>query len=367
MRILQLLYSRNFAGTEHSVLTLSKALVEAGHEVVIAVKDKGILKEIYRRNNLRVATIPINTFLATRRIGDRAKQNKVNIIHAHLTEGTRMACKIHQRTQIPIVAHLRILRDDPAYRKAAQNGLLIANSSYTARFYEEAGIPPGKIRTIPNATGAAASPVASTPKAALAAYFRHTLKLPAGARLISLPGRIASEKGHATLLRAMPEVLKKHPKAHVLIPGNLKQKPIHALRLFALQKQLSLKHNVHFLGFRTDVLAITRASEIQLVPSCCEPFGLVAIEAMAMETPVIGADSGAIPDILENQTLGTLFPYDDHAALAGIIISALDNPAPFQAKTALAKTRVLEIYNPATLAARVIAVYEELLKPSPAA
>lgn len=250
MKVLQLIYSRNFAGSERSVLTLSKALAAAGCEVVVAVKDGGVLKERYQREGLRVIELPLNAFFIKRRLARWVKEHRIDVVHAHLTEATRLACDLHRRLGIPVVTHLRILRDAPAYHDAAKAGLLIANSAHTARYYiEEAGISPDRIRTIPNATLALNDPLASTPSDDLARDVRRELALPDDARLIILPGRIAPGKGHETLLYAMPVVLKQHPGAHILVAGNIDQKPRFVRKLLKLRDELGLKSRVHFLDF----------------------------------------------------------------------------------------------------------------------
>lgn len=85
---------------------------------------------------------------------------------------------------------------------------------------------------------------------------------------------------------------------------------------------------------------------------------------MAMGVPIIGADSGAIPDILEGGTLGTLTPYGDAPALAEAIITTLSDPAFAQLKAENAQARVRELYSPEMLAAQVMDVYSSVM-PAP--
>jgi glycosyltransferase involved in cell wall biosynthesis len=363
MRVLQLVYSRNFAGTEQSVLTLSRALQAQGHEVFVGTKSGGTLAERYGRERLKVIPLPLNAFFIGRRLAEYVRAARIDVIHAHLTEAARIACRVNRRTGVPMVTHLRILRNDPAYRVAARQGPLIANSEHTAEFYRgTGGIPPERIHVIPNATLAVHDPWAEFPVSEVAASVRQELRLPPTARLIAFPGRIAPEKGHETMLQALPAVLTRHPETHVIVVGNLGQKRSYRQRLLALRAQLGLERNVHFVGFRGDVLRFTRAAEAQLVLSKREPFGLVLIEAMAMGTALIGTDAGAIPAILEQGALGTLVPPEAPAAVTAALQLLLDEPARFRAKAEAARLRVRELYSPTTLATRVAQVYLEAIR-----
>lgn len=359
MRALQLIYSRNFAGSEQFVLTLGKALEAKGVETFIATKSGGSLGARLVAEGLRVVDIPLNSFFAKRRLLKWVKDNRIDVIHAHLTHAARFAYWLHQKTGIPIVAHLHIYRNDPIYRKVANVGTLIAISKDIAEFYiKTANIPPQKIRTIYNATEAVYSPLCEKQREELAAELRNKLKLPQDARLIAFCGRVSPEKGHETVWRAMPRVLSLYPNAHLLVAGNLKQKPAFVKKLRKLRAQLGLEPNIHFLGFRDDVLRITRAAEMQLIPSKCEPFGLVAIEAMALGTPVIGSNTGAIPDILEDGDLGLITPYGDASELAAAIVSVFSNPEAARIKAEAARQKIQNFHTPEKMTKEILRVYK---------
>lgn len=362
MRILNLLHSRNFAGTEQLVLTLAHTLEKTGNcEVFTAVKNGGILKQKYKDAGLRILDIPTNGFFAKNRLAAWMRENKVDILHAHLTGAARMGVRLHEKTGVPLVTHLHLIKNALAYRKAARAGELIAISTEVARFYEKtAGIPAEKIHLIPNATTALEAPAASLPREECAAQIRRELQLPPSSRLFTLTGRVSPEKGHETLLRAMPAVLAKNPHAHVLIIGNLKQKPAYVRKLKKLAETLSLQKNIHFTGFRENILQCVRAAEAQFVLSKNEPFGLVVIEAMALGTPVIASNTGALPEILENATLGTLVPHGDATALSDAIVKILEDNTPFQKMAELAKNRTQTLYSPEILAQNTLQLYRKI-------
>lgn len=87
--------------------------------------------------------------------------------------------------------------------------------------------------------------------------------------------------------------------------------------------ELDLADLVHFLGQRDDVPAILKATDLLLLPSWEEPFGLAIIEAMAAEVPVAATDVGGPPEIVEDGRTGLLLPPRDPDAWAAAILPLL--------------------------------------------
>ena len=95
--------------------------------------------------------------------------------------------------------------------------------------------------------------------------------------------------------------------------------------LKALSKELDLK-NIYFLGnLDQDTLReIYNISDVSVLPSRFEDFGLVAVEALACGTPVIVSDVGGLPSIVNNK-VGMITKKDDEKMLANFIIDVLNN------------------------------------------
>jgi len=364
MKVLHLLNSRNFAGTEQLVLTLCTALAGAGHTVCVAVKDGGVLAEKYRAAGIEVIGVPLNGFFVAWRLRRWIREHKPDIIHAHLTGAARLGAHLSRATGIPLVTHLHILREARAYRDAAAAGELIAISERVLRFYRDecAGIPAAKIHLVHNATLAFDLPENARSRAVAAAEIKSALNLGAAARPLLFAARVSPEKGHEWLLRALPAVVARHPGAIVLAAGNTAQKPAFVKHLRALARELGVERHIVFLGFRDDVPRLLRGTEAQLVLSRDEPFGLVVIEAFAAETPVIAAAAGALPDLLGNGAFGELVPFGDASALAAAISAHLDDPARLNARAAVAHAAGIARYSPEAFRDGTLAVYAKALE-----
>ena len=88
----------------------------------------------------------------------------------------------------------------------------------------------------------------------------------------------------------------------------------------AWPRALGIAADVEFLGEQDQVVQLLSASDVFLLPSAQESFGLAALEAMACEVPVVASRVGGLPEVIEHGVTGFLHPLDD---LDGMAASAL--------------------------------------------
>jgi glycosyltransferase involved in cell wall biosynthesis len=138
--------------------------------------------------------------------------------------------------------------------------------------------------------------------------------------IVSFAGKLTHFKGVDVLLKAA-KIYDKAVDGEVvtLIAGNGELFE----ELNKLKMTLKLDH-VKFLGHvsQDQLVDLYNIADVSTVPSRTEPFGLVAIEALACGTPVVGTNQGGLPDFLIKE-VGTLVPVDDDLALADAIIAEL--------------------------------------------
>ena len=92
-----------------------------------------------------------------------------------------------------------------------------------------------------------------------------------------------------------------------------------------LALSLGIASHVMFLGTRSDVAQVLRACDVLCHAAPFEPFGIVAIEAMAIGLPVVVPNSGGIREIVEHGVNGLLYPALDHQALAEAMLTLASN------------------------------------------
>ena len=139
--------------------------------------------------------------------------------------------------------------------------------------------------------------------------------------MIAFTGKLAEFKGIDVLLQAASTYENVLGDVSTLIVGDgglLSD-------LKALAKQLDLR-GVHFLGHQNqdEVARIMNVSDLAVVPSRVEPFGLVAIEALACGTPVVATNQGGLPEFV-NESVGALVDVDDAEGLAAAVIQEIES------------------------------------------
>ena len=239
---------------------------------------------------------------------------------------------------------------------------IIAISQFTRASMLEAGLPADKIAVCYNATDVTIFDPTRTTKGKLRAH----LGLDAQTPLIGIVARIMLWKGHQELVEAMRAVKTAVPNAHLAIIGKTVDMPPYGgvefeTKLRARIADLNLADCIHWAGWHDDVPGIMADLDILAVPSWEEPFGLVVTEALAMQTPVVGFASGALPEIIHNGVDGLLTPPRDANALAEALISLLQDPEKRIAMGKAGRSRVLEAFTPQHQAAEMASIYRSAL------
>jgi glycogen(starch) synthase len=177
-------------------------------------------------------------------------------------------------------------------------------------------------------------------------------------RLVLLIGRLVYEKGFQLALEAMPKVIEAAPGTRFLVAGS----GTHEEELKRQAEELGLMEHGTFLGWiGDDVLHTLYAiADLTVVPSIYEPFGLVALEAMASGCPCIVADTGGLREVVPHEEAGLRFAARDPEALAEVAIRVLSDPELEARLIAEAKEHVLR-FDWGDVAVQTAAVYADLV------
>jgi glycogen(starch) synthase len=144
-------------------------------------------------------------------------------------------------------------------------------------------------------------------------------------RLVLLVGRLVYEKGFQLALDALPRVIRRSGRVRFLVAGS----GTHEAELKRQARKLGLMAHGTFEGWiGDDVLhSLYRIADLCVVPSIYEPFGLVALEAMASGCPCIVADTGGLREVVPNADVGLRFRSRNPRALATMMQRVLDDDA----------------------------------------
>jgi glycogen synthase len=174
--------------------------------------------------------------------------------------------------------------------------------------------------------------------------------------LVLLVGRLVYEKGFQLALEALPGLIDRVGKIRFIVAGSGTAEK--ELRLQA--HDLGLDDHGSFLGWiGDDVLhSLYRIADLTVVPSIYEPFGLVALEAMASGCPCLVADTGGLREVVPNEDVGLRFRSRDPDSLATMAERLLTDAELRDRLVAEASEHVLS-FDWADVARQVAGVYRE--------
>jgi glycosyltransferase involved in cell wall biosynthesis len=216
------------------------------------------------------------------------------------------------------------------------------------------GLPTDKLVMIPNGVDAE---IYTRMEQENLSSFRSKFALPEE-KIVLFVGRLVYEKGVHVLVNAVPKVLEK-VNAKFVIVGNGYMKE----QLSNIVRNMGLAHKVHFTGFVDDetLRKLQKCADVSVVPSLFEPFGIVALEAMAAKSPVVVSDTGGLSEIVEHDVTGVKVYANNPESLAWGIIRVLSDENFASMIRANAYKKVQEKYNWNRIAQQTKANYETVL------
>ena len=197
-----------------------------------------------------------------------------------------------------------------------------------------------------------------------ALYCRSTLAemgLPADAFVLGYIAEFKDWKNHTTLLEAFKRLLNERPNLHLVLIGV--GETLNSVKDMARRE--NLVRNVHFLERRVDARQLLGTFDIYVHPSDGEAFGLALGEAMAAGLPVIAANAGAFPEIIENEKNGLLFPPRDADELCRSLNRLIDDKNLRERLGSSARIRISVNFSVAAFSKALTAAFEEILLESP--
>ncbi len=216
------------------------------------------------------------------------------------------------------------------------------------------GLPGDKLVMVPN--GVNVEVYAKAERDDLS-QFRSKFALPEE-KIVLFVGRLVHEKGVHVLVNAVPKIVGK-ANAKFIIVGNGYMKE----QLSSLVKNIGLAHKVMFTGFVDDetLRKLQKCADVSVVPSLFEPFGIVALEAMAAKSPVVVSDTGGLSEIVEHDVTGVKVYADNPDSLAWGITKVLQDESYANWIKANAYKRVQEKYDWDKIAQQTKAIYEAVI------
>ena len=180
-------------------------------------------------------------------------------------------------------------------------------------------------------------------------------------QLIFTVSRLVYEKGVHLIIQAMPQVLQECPQARLVIAGRGPE----GNNLRRQAKNLGVADRISFIGFATDQERnlFFRAANCAIFASLYEPFGIVALEAMALECPLVVSDVGGFSEVVKHAETGIKIYPDNVDSTAWGITHALKNPDWVSKQASKAHQTVAELFNWPRIAALTHDLYRRATRP----
>jgi D-inositol-3-phosphate glycosyltransferase len=271
------------------------------------------------------------------------------------------AVKYNTIEDIPLIANKRLEVEKDVLEKAER---IVATSPQEQQHMRSLVSTKGNIDIIPCGTdiqrfGSIAREAA-----------RYELGIDKEAKVVLYVGRFDQRKGIETLVRAVNESQLRDSKNLQLIigggstPGN--SDGIERDRIEQIVNELGMSDLTIFAGRLSQKILPTyyAAADVCVVPSHYEPFGLVAIEAMASATPVVASDVGGLQFTVVHEETGLLAPPQDVDAFASAIDRILFNPEWRDELGKAGRVRVESKFSWHGVATQLSELYTELLEPA---
>ncbi|MFZ5595428.1 MAG: glycosyltransferase family 4 protein [Bacillota bacterium] len=386
MRILMFSWEyppKSVGGLAQHVYDLTCALADIGEEVhLVTVGCEGAPQNemvkgvrVYRVNPYQVSSLDfvnwvtqLNVALLERAVSVINEVGNFHIVHGHDWLSAYASRAVKHAFRIPLVAtihatefgrnyglHNNMQRhiSDVEWWMIYESWRVICCSIYMrGELRHVFQVPEDKLEIIPNGVNVSAF------KPGKNNYRRDDYASP-NEQIVLCVARLVREKGIQVLLDAIPHILKYRPSTKFIVAG----KGPHERPLRDQAAGMGIGDRVYFTGYVNDELrnSLYSWADVAVIPSLYEPFGIVALEAMAARTPVVVSDTGGLGEIVQHTVDGLKTYPGSSQSLADNIIWMLSDRIMAEKMMQKAYQKVLERYNWTEIAKQTRETYRNVL------
>jgi glycosyltransferase involved in cell wall biosynthesis len=368
MRILHVSSARTYGGGERHFVDLTRGLAARGHEIFVAYRPtsewKHELDFLPRERHFRVSIRNSFGILSAMRIADFIRENRIEIVHAHVARDYIPAsiAAMASSAKFVLTRHL-MLPLKPFNRFALKNvSKTIAVSDGVAAELKKL-FPRDKIAVIHNGIDVEGRKIANRDE--LRDEFRSFHGIPLDVPLVGTLGELKALKGQREFVLAAAEVAKQSPECRFVVVGrdhSIDKKFRRDLK--RLVGVMGLKDKFLWLDWLEDTRPFYSAIDVFVSPSRSESFGLAMLEAMAGGTPLIATETEGAMQLLGIN--GDLVPIEDPVALAKAVVNVIDDKNLEQELSAFGIERARSMFDVNRMITETEQLYEQLVLQNPA-
>lgn len=316
-----------------------------------SVHSDVIILNLARRNRFDLGALSL--------IKSFVREHEIRILHAHgpAVFFSKLVAMCVPGTTLIWHAHYGGLSSQNLksllYRVACSGATIITvNENLSAWARERLGVSPERVHYLQNFVEKPQSDFVS-----------RELPGEAGFR-IACVANIRAEKDHLTLLRSFATVLKRYPKAHLLLIGSPSDREYYDLVCKSVA-DFGLSKNVSFLGPVEDVHSVLRACDIGVMSSAIEGLPMALLEYGIAGLSTVATRVGQCAQVLNNGRAGILVDSRSARELARALEHLLEFPERRRAFGAMFREHVEQNYSPTAVLTKLSRIYENLLCSQP--
>ncbi len=372
MKILHIITTLDVGGAEMHLLSQVRGQSSRGHEVRVAyLKGQGTLASDFREAGAREVLLSPLGSGASRILSHLAW---AEVVHSHLLKADMFSAVLatlagarkklisgkHNDEQVlkrPLISRIHGVLGNLPQRT-------IALSDHVGRFVaRHGGVQPEKLRRVYYGIDPAPFHEAAEMGASERAELRESFGFGPDDVVFICVARFAAQKAHDVLLRALALAratsTADDPQIKLLLVGG---DPFGdgQERTQALARELQLEEACIFAGIRRDVPRLMAASDVFVMSSLWEGLGLVFLEAMATQLPVLATRVSAVPEVVIDGTTGVLVPPAEDAPLAEAMRKLSLDPRLREELGRAGLARVAQCFGLDRMVDQTLAIYAEL-------
>jgi glycosyltransferase involved in cell wall biosynthesis len=312
---------------------------------------------------VRGATVPINLLS----LAAYMRRHRIQIIHG--TEKPRDAfygVLLGKIAGARSVVHMHVGYEDwlsrPVKWAVRRADAVIGVSRFVAQTLVDGGAPSERVFAVHNSLDLDAwnPDVDGGP-------IRRALGIDDDAPVVGIVSRLFRWKGHGHLLDALAIVKQDVPAVRLVIVGEDDPRAdpgsgSYRAELEAQARRLGVQDHVIFTGFRTDIPQLMASFDVFAHPSWEEPFGMVFLEAMAMQKPVVAWRSGGAPEVIVDGETGVLAERGSIPSLAEALLGLVRDKERRRRLGTAGRRRVEEVFTPQHMCRSTLEAYAATLK-----
>ncbi len=371
-RVLYVEHMADVGGGQMCLLDLVRTIDRQKYSPVVTCVSRGEFYDLVESLGVDIEIVDIRRVLrknplctlADIRVLDRIIRDRlIDLVHVYSLKSHLMVLLPALIRGVPVIWHCGVTSDYGRFFDllgCLGARLIIAASRFVSGRFDWCTLCSRKVRVLHNAVD-----LGKFDSGSVASNVRDDLGIDRGAFVVGAVGRLVEEKGFDYLIEAASEIARHAPTLKLLMVGGGSGSSGDYEEALRRKARDSLPaSSIIFTGYRRDVRECMAAMDVVVVPSLREVFGLVAVEAMALERPVVASAVGGLPEVVEDGVTGILVPARDPGGIARAVQRLHDDRALAGEMGRAGRRRAEDLFDLRAHVREIEAIYEGLIRGS---